>query len=383
VTRALDGIRVLDLTQVMAGPFCTMQLGDLGADVIKIEPPAGDLSRSMGGTQLRMKGGDSAPFFALNRNKRSMVLDLKADVGRRAFLELAASADVIVESFRPGVVARLGIGYDVVAARNPRVIYASISGFGQAGPYADRPGFDLIAQGLSGVVSVTGEHGGVPVKAGVPIADLAAGMYAVNAILAALVARQTTGRGQLVETSLFEAALSLAVWESTEYWATGEAPRAMGSAHRLSAPYQVFRTSDGFMTLAALTQDQWKRLCGVLRRESLSNDPRFATNADRMNHRPELVSEIETALAGATTAEWVQRFDEAGVPAGPIHDYAQVFADPHTRDRGMIQKVSHPVEGTISTLGFPIRMSETPPEVRRHPPLLGEHTEEILRGLHQ
>src|SRR5687768_7409814 len=302
----LDGVRVVDLTQVMGGPFCTMQLGDFGADVIKVEPPSGDLSRSMGGEQLRIPGSDNAPFFALNRNKRSIVLDLTRDHDRTVFLALARTADVVVESFRPGVTKRLGVDYETVSAANPRVIYASISGFGQTGPYADRPGFDLIAQGMSGIMSVTGEPDGTPVKCGVPIADLAVGLIATNGILAALIARDRTGRGQYIDTSLFDSALAMSVWETTEYWATGNAPRAMGSAHRLNAPYQAFRTSDGYITLAAITSAQWERLCATLDRAPLAVDPRFATNAARIANWPALVEELEAALASRTTADWVE-----------------------------------------------------------------------------
>jgi formyl-CoA transferase len=381
MTFALEGVTVLDLTQVMAGPFCTMLLGDLGADVIKIEPPQGDLSRRMGGARLRLKGDDNAPFLALNRNKRSVVLDLKTDAGRARLLELAGSADVMVESFRPGVVARLGIDYTAVARLNPRIVYASISGFGQEGPYADRPGFDLIAQGMAGVMSVTGEPGGAPVKCGVPIADLAAGLYAANGIMAALVARSRTGRGQYVETSLFEAALGLSVWETTEYWASGEVPRPCGSAHRLSAPYQALRTADGWINVAALTDAQWSSLCRVLQSDDLAGDPRFATNAARMSNLPALVEALESVLASDTTGRWVGNLLDAGVPAGPIHDYSQVFTDPHTAARRMIEEIEHPVEGRVRTLGFPIRLSDTPPRVRRPPPLLGEHTAEVLGAL--
>ena len=377
----LDGVRVVDLTQVMGGPFCTMQLGDLGADVIKVEPPTGDLSRAMGGAELRMPGSDNAPFFALNRNKRSLVLNLTQDGDRRVFMALVRTADVLVESFRPGVTQRLGVDYPVISAVNPRLIYASISGFGQTGPYADRPGFDLIAQGMSGIMSVTGEPGGTPVKAGVPIADLSVGLIATNGILAALLARAATGRGQHIDTSLFESALAMAVWESTEYWASGDVPRAMGSAHRLSAPYQAFRTRDGYITLAALTPQQWEALCDTLERGALVRDARFETNAARMAHRPELVRELEAVLVMRSTAEWVERMLAAGVPAGPIHDFQQVFADPHTQARRMIEDVEHPVAGTVHTLGFPLKLSETPLRVRRPPPLLGEHSAEILREL--
>lgn len=376
---ALEGIRIVDLTQVMAGPFCTMLLGDMGADVIKVEPPGrGDLSRSMGGAELRLRGEDHAPFLALNRNKRSVVLDLKSARGLDAFRALARTADVVVENFRPGVAGKLGVDHEAVAALNPDVVYASISGFGQTGPWADRPGFDLIAQGMSGIMSVTGDPEGDPMKCGVPIADLAAGLYGATGILAALFARERTGRGQRVETSLFEAALALSVWESTEYWATDEPPGRMGSAHRLNAPYQAFRTRDGYMTLAALTPQQWESLCGALEREELGADPRFATNAERMANLPALVMEIEAALERRTTREWIDRLLAAGVPAGPLLDYRQVFAEPHVLERGMVEEVEHPVEGWIRTLGFPLGLSATPLRVRRPPPLLGEHTREVL-----
>ena len=377
----LAGTVVLDLTQVMAGPFCTMILGDLGADVIKIEPPAGDISRSMGGASLKLRGDDHAPFLALNRNKRSVVLDLKTPADVNRLRALAATADVFVENSRPGVMQRLGVGYDALAAINPRLIYASISGFGDTGPYADRPGFDLIAQAMAGVMSVTGEPDGPPVKCGVPISDLAAGLFAANGILAALIARGRTGRGQRIDTSLYEAALALSAWEATEYWGTGIAPRPKGSAHRLNAPYQAFRARDGHLTIAALTNQQWVRLCRVLERDALATDRRFATNDARMANTGELVREIESALAHSTVAEWVERLLAAGVPAGPILDYAQVFADPHTAARRMIWEVEHPVEGTIRTLGSPVKMSDAQPAVRRPPPLLGEHTREVLATL--
>ena len=381
MTLPLEGVRVADLSQVMAGPFCTMLLADLGADVIKVEPPAGDLSRSMGGRRLQMKGKDQAPFFALNRNKRSVVLDLKQPGDLGMLLALLTTADVLVESYRPGVADRLGLGYDRVRQDNERLVYASISGFGQAGPWADRPGFDLIAQGMSGVMSVTGNVDDAPVKSGVPVSDLAAGLFAANGIQAALLARQKTGRGQRVETSLFEAALGFSVWEATEYWATGESPKPLGSAHRLSAPYQAFRARDGYLTIAALTAAQWERLCAVIDRQELVSNPNFATNADRLAHLDSLVVELESALQSQTVDEWVARFLAAGIPAGPILDYSQVFDAPHTQARRMVEVVSHPVEGGIRTLGIPVKLSDTPGSVRRAPPLLGEHTSDVLTAL--
>lgn len=381
-SQSLDGVRVVDLTQVMAGPFCTMILGDLGADVIKVEPPGrGDISRRMGGEGMELEGDDNAPFLALNRNKRSVTLNLKDEGQREAFYRLVATADVVVENFRPGVTGRLGIHYDRLVEHRPDLIYASISGFGQTGPYAQRPGFDLIAQGISGIMSVTGIPGGEPVKCGVPISDLSAGLYAACAILAAYVHRQRTGDGQYVDTSLFEAALSLSVWESAELWSTGQVPRPFGSAHRLNAPYQALKAGEGHVIVGAISDSQWESLCEVIGRPELAGDERFRTNAARMDNLDQLVRELEDALAGATSEEWVDRLIEAGVPAGPIYDYREVFEDPHTKAREMVVEYTHPVEGRVKTLGFPYKMGGTPPRVRRPAPLLGEHTEEVLEEI--
>jgi crotonobetainyl-CoA:carnitine CoA-transferase CaiB-like acyl-CoA transferase/enoyl-CoA hydratase/carnithine racemase len=375
---ALAGMTVLDLTQVMAGPFCTMILADLGADVVKVEnPESGDQTRASFGQAGT--GADSKAFLALNRNKRSITLDLKSDEGRATFHELVRSADVVVENWRPGVAARLGVDHATLAPLNPGLIYASVSGFGQTGPYADRPGYDLIAQAMAGVMSVTGEPGDRPVKAGIPIGDLGAGLFTAVGILAAWASRQRTGEGQYVETSLFEAALALSVWESTEFWATGEAPQALGSAHRMSAPYQALATRDGFVTVGANNERLWQRLCRALEAEHLADDPRFATNTDRMAHRAELVVELERRLAEEDTGVWVERLLAAGVPAGPIQDYRQVLEDdPHVKARGMVATVEHPVEGTVPVLGSPLHLSRTPAAVRRPPPLLGEHNRELL-----
>jgi crotonobetainyl-CoA:carnitine CoA-transferase CaiB-like acyl-CoA transferase len=376
---ALAGLKVLELTQIMAGPFCGQVLADLGADVVKIEPPeGGDQARRSLGFPLR-EGGDTAAFLAVNRNKRSAALDLKDPGQREQFYGLVRGADVLIENFRPGVAARLGVGYETLEPINPRLIYASISGFGQTGPYAQRPGFDLIAQGLAGVMSVTGEPGGEPVKCGVPIGDLSAGLFCAVAILAARVARERTGRGQRIDTSLFEGALALSIWESAELWATGRTPQPLGSAHRLTAPYQALRTGDGHITVGANNERFWRRLCAAVGREELAEDPRFATNAARMEHRPELVAELESALAARGTGEWVETLLEAGVPAGAIHDYREVFEDPHTLAREMVVEVDHPVEGRVKALGIPVKLSATPGSVRRAAPLLGEHTGEVLR----
>jgi len=309
---ALDGLRVLELTQVMAGPFCGQVLADMGADVIKVEPLEGDSTRRSLG--FRMRGEDTAAFLAVNRNKRSLALDLKDERHRAAFHRLVRDADVVLENHRPGVAARLGADWETLRALNPRLVHASVSGFGQTGPYAMRPGYDLIAQGLSGVMSVTGEPGGDPVKCGIPIGDLAAGLFCAVGILSALRARERTGRGQQVDTSLFEGALALSIWETAELWATGRVPEPLGSAHRLTAPYQALRTRDGHITVGGNTPRLWDRLCQAVGRPSLVDDPRFASNDARMAHRPELVAELESALSARGTGEWVEVLTEAGVP---------------------------------------------------------------------
>jgi crotonobetainyl-CoA:carnitine CoA-transferase CaiB-like acyl-CoA transferase len=372
----LEGVRVVDLTQTMAGPYCTMILGDLGADVIKVEPPVtGEMTRTMG---FGMTGDDSAAFLAINRNKRSITLDLKASGAREAVHALIATADVVVENFRPGVADRLGVGWDELHAQFPALVHASISGFGQTGPYAQRPGFDLIAQGMAGVMSVTGEPGGDPVKSGMPVGDLSAGLYCAVAIVSALVGRQRTGDGRRIDVSLFESALSLAVWESAELFATGRIPERTGSAHRLTAPYQALRTADGWVTVGANTPALWALLCRTIGRDDLLEDERFLDNDGRMRDRLELQHELERTLAGADTATWVERFDAAGFPAGPLNDYGQVLADPHTLARGMLQEFEHPVEGVVRTIGSALGHSGAEGGVRRPPPLLGEHNDEVL-----
>ena len=362
---ALAGLRILELTQVMAGPFCGQVLADMGADVVKIEPPDGDSTRQALG---------AGAFLAVNRNKRSLVLDLKAPAHQAVFHRLVEDADVLLENYRPGVAARLGADWDTLCALNPRLIYASVSGFGQTGPYAQRPGYDLIAQGLSGVMSVTGEPGGEPVKCGIPISDLSAGLFCAVGILSAVVARERTGRGQRIDTSLFEGALALSIWETAELWGTGRVPQPLGSAHRLLAPYQALRTRDGHITVGANSQRLWRALCEAIGRADLTDDARFASNEDRMERRDELVRELEKALAQRGTHEWVDVLIEAGVPCGPIHDYRQVFEDPHTQAREMEVRV-----GSTRMLGIPVKMSETPGAVRRAAPRLGEHTDEVLR----
>lgn len=376
----LSKLKVLDLTQVMAGPFCCQLLADMGADVTKVEPPGtGEQARRAMG--FKGKGEDTVAFLAVNRNKKSITLNLKEDEARQVLYKLAREADVVVENFRPGVTKKLGIDYDTLREMNPRLIYASISGFGQTGPYATRAGYDLIAQGMSGVMSVTGEPGGPPAKCGIPIGDLSAGMFCAFGILTAHIAREETGEGQRIDTSLFEGALALSIWETAELWATGRVPQPFGSAHRLTAPYQALETSDGYVNVGANNHRLWSRLCTALGREELIEDERFATNPDRMENRAELVEELEKITRKKTTDEWVEVLLEAGFPAGPIYDYKEVFEDPHTLAREMMVEMDHPVEGKVKGLGIPVKLSETPGEIRHAAPLLGEHTQETLEGL--
>ena len=372
---ALEGIRVLDVTQVMAGPFCAMQLCDMGADVIKVEPPGGDSTRRMAGAS----SGDSAGFNAVNRGKRGIVLDLGAPGGRTAMRRLLAGADVLIENYRPGVMRRFGLDYDTLAGDHPALIYASISGYGQTGPDASKGGFDLIAQGVSGLMSVTGEPERPPVKVGVPLTDLGAGLFAVAAILAALHYRNRTGLGQYIDTSLVEAGIAMSVWESAEYFAQGVPPEPLGSAHRMLAPYQAIRCADGYITLAAGTDRLFPRLCEVLGHPEWSSEPAFVNDTLRVRNRATLIERIEAITRREPRQTWLGRFDAARIPCGPINSYAETFADPQVRARGMIVDVDHPTLGPLRTLGSPVKMSATPPVAGRRAPLLGEHTREVLQ----
>lgn len=374
----LSHLKVLDVSQVMAGPFCCMLLGDMGADVIKVEPPkTGDQTRSAMG--FRLKGDDSGGFLALNRNKRSIEIDLKTEAGRAAFYELVKTADVVVENSRPGVTDRLKIDYPTLKAINPRLIYASISGFGQTGPWSSRPGFDLISQAMSGVLSVTGHPGMPPAKNSVPISDLGAGLFAAYAILSAVAGRDRSNEGQHIDASLFESALGLSIWEVTEYWGTGKVPGPIGSANRMSAPYQAFRASDRYFVFGAANQKLWTLLCQVLDRPDLMEDARFSSNTDRMRNREALVIELEATLMQRCADEWVADLLAAGVPAAPIFTYAEALDCEQAQAREMVLRMEHPVEGTINQLGFPVKLHGTPQQLRYPPPLLGQHTDEIMR----
>jgi crotonobetainyl-CoA:carnitine CoA-transferase CaiB-like acyl-CoA transferase len=371
---ALAGIRVLDVTQFMAGPYCSTILADLGADVIKIEPPSGDSTRQMVGA----KGPESPSFNAVNRGKRSLVLNLKTVDGQQLFTRLAQSSDILIENYRPGVMQGLGLGYDTLSAINPRLIYASISGYGQTGPNRTKGGFDLIAQGISGIMSVTGEPGRPPVKAGIPLTDLGAALFAATGILAALQHRHATGQGQYIDTSLVEAGIALSVWEATEYFAGPGIPAPLGSAHRMNAPYQAIRCADGYVTIGANTNRLFERLCGVLGHPEWARESDFLNNGGRVRNRARLAAMIEKVMTQQPCRHWLALFDAAEIPCGPINDYAQVFADPQVVARGMVLETDHPVLGRLRTLGSPIKLSATPADATRRAPLLGEHTDEVL-----
>jgi crotonobetainyl-CoA:carnitine CoA-transferase CaiB-like acyl-CoA transferase len=366
---------VLDVSQVMAGPYCAMLLCDMGARVIKIEPPGGDSSRAMAGA----RGSDSAAFNAVNRGKLGIVLDLQRAEGRAVLRRLAETADVLIENYRPGVMTRLELDYATLSADNPRLVYASISGYGQTGPAAGKGGFDLVAQGVSGIMSVTGEPDRPPVKAGLPLTDLGAGLFALSAILAAIHWRTSSGRGQYIDTSLLDAGVALSVWEATEFFA-GQDPQRLGSAHRMSAPYQAFRCADGFITIGAANDRTFSKLAAVLGHAEWTDDPRFASDASRVQHRVALAALIEAVMLASTCADWLQRLEAAGIPCGPINTYAEVFADPQVASRELAVEVEHPTLGRLRALGTPIKMSATPLDPRRRAPLLGEHTEDVLRA---
>jgi crotonobetainyl-CoA:carnitine CoA-transferase CaiB-like acyl-CoA transferase len=387
----LDGVRVLDLTHALAGPYCTMLLGDLGADVIKVEPPGeGDHSRHWGPPFYPRKSGDSgrAPtlppgvpgessyFLSVNRNKRSVALDLKTDAGRCAAQDLAAASDVVVENFKPGTAARLGLGYEDLSAKNGRLIYASISGFGQSRPTL--AGYDQIVQGTAGLMSITGFPDGPPIKLGVPIGDIGAGMFAAHAILAALYERERTGHGRRVDVALNDSILALLTFQAGRYFATGEPPRREGNHHPTIAPYGTFATADGFINLAVGSDDQFRRFCEAIGAPELAADQRFASNRERQRRRPELTEAIEARLRERTTAEWLPEMEKLGVPAGPIHDLAQAFADPVAVERGMRVELQHPSAGPISVTGVPWKLDNDAAPIRRPPPRLGEHTAEVL-----
>jgi crotonobetainyl-CoA:carnitine CoA-transferase CaiB-like acyl-CoA transferase len=373
----LAGMRVLELAQVMAGPTCGALLADLGADVVKVEKlPGGDDSREYREPRVN---GVSAPFLMMNRGKRGIALDLKRAEGRAVLLRLVRGADVLLENFRRDTMAKLGLSWEVLAAENPGLIYCSITGFGRDGPDADKGGFDLVAQGFAGLMAITGEPGRPPAKTGNPVSDINAGILGTVGILAAYAHRLKTGRGQLVDTSLMEAALQQTYWHASSYFATGESPGPLGSAHVLAAPYQAFAASDGWINIGGANQANWERLAESLGHPEWRADPRFATNTDRMRNLPALVALMNEVLGTKTRAEWLARLDAAGVPAGPVHSLGEALTHPQTLARGMVVDLVHPDAGPTKAIGCPVHFSETPARVTRPAPRLGEHTREVLR----
>jgi formyl-CoA transferase len=370
----LSGVRVLDLSHALAGPYCTMLLGDLGADVIKVEPPGGDQSRQWGPPFIN---GESSYFLSINRNKRSVVLDLKSEAGLAAAEALAMACDVFVENFKPGTMARLGLGAEKLQAMKAALVYVSISGFGQNQP--SLAGYDQIAQGTSGMMSVNATPDGPPTKVGVPIGDITAGMFAAHATLAALLERERTGRGRHIDIALNDALLAMFTYQAGRLFANGEVPRQEGNFHATIAPYGTFAVRDGFINLAVATDAQYRRFCDALDAPELADDPRFTTNAKRQAARAELVREIEGHLMKATRDEWLARLQEFGIPAGPILDIGEAFASPLATSREMRVEIDHPTAGRISQVGAPWKVDGESSPIRLPPPRLGQHTAEVLR----
>ncbi len=375
---ALEGLTVLDLSSHLSGPYCAMLLADHGADVIKIERPGrGDEARAM----PPFIAGEGAPFMTWNRNKRSVTLDLKSEAGAEALRKLARQADILVENFRPGTLDRLGLGWPELSALNPRLIYGAISGFGQTGPWRDRGGFDLVTQGMSGLMSVCGPADGPPHRLPIALSDIAAGMHLAVGILAAVEARHRTGLGQMVEASLLDSAISFGVYEAAHVFATAERPPRIGQAHRGSSPYQVFETADGWITVGAAQQNFWEALCRLLDAPDLRDDPRFRTNRDRVAHNDLLVGLLGQRFRQHGSDHWLDALEEAGIPAGPVLDFAEALSHPQTIAREMVVEVQHAIAGPTRTLGVPAKLSATPGTVRTAAPALGEHTREVLDAL--
>ena len=372
----LTGMKVIELAHIMAGPACGMMLADMGADVIKVEKPDGDDSRRFLPPDIK---GESAAFMMMNRNKRGIALNLKAPDAIEVLKTLLDSADVVIENYRHDTMDRLGLGYETLRATNPGLVYCAVSGFGRTGPYAERGGFDLIAQGMSGLMSITGEGPGrPPVKPGAPIADITAGFLAALGCTAAYAHARATGQGQMVDTSLFEAGISLTYWQSAIAFATGQAPEALGSAHPLNAPYQSFRTGDGWINIGAANQRNWLRLLDVIDAPALDDDPRFDTNLNRMTNLAELVPLLEARLKSRGTDDWLARMEAVGLPAGPVMTICDMHRDPQAVARDMIVETDHPRAGPVKAIGSPIKFSATPGAVSRPAPTLGEHGGEVL-----
>lgn len=377
--QALKGMKVLDLSQVLAGPYCTMVLADMGADVIKVEKyPTGDDTRSMG----PYINEESYMYMMVNRNKRGICLNLKTELGLEVLYKLIKEADVFIENYRPGVTKKLGIDYDTLKAINPALIYCSISGYGQTGPYKGKGGYDIMAQGLSGLIDMTGEKGGKPVKVGIAIHDIAAAQTAIQSILSAYIYRLKKGTGQYIDVSLVDSGLAWTVWEAAAYFGKGEVPQRNGTAHRVSAPYQGYKTQDGFILIGAGNQKLWEKFClYVVKKPEWLTDERFLTNSIRAKNASQLEVEIEEVLSSHPSSYWLELLDAGGVPSGPIYSYDQTLNDEHILSRDMILDYEHPVAGAMKTLGFPAKFSKTPGQFRNAAPLLGQHNKEILTDL--
>jgi formyl-CoA transferase len=374
----LQGIRVLDLSRVLAGPYCTMVLGDLGADVIKVEPPEGDETRGWGPPFAE---GESAYYLCVNRNKRGIVINLKTDEGKKILRDLAVQSDVLVENFRPGTLEKFGLDFATLHELNPKLIYCSITGFGQTGSMRDKPGYDFMIQALGGLMSITGEPEGEPMKTGVAVVDLFAGQNAIIAILAALQARTLTGRGQHLDIALFDSQLGWLANVASNHLISGKLPKRYGNAHPNIVPYQSFQASDGWFAIAVGNDRQFARLCEVIGNSELEIDPRFLKNSDRVENRKILIPLLASIFKNASVSEWLTRLDEAQIPCGPIQNFEQVFSMPTVKEREMLVKMDHPTIGELPLVGSPLKMSDTPVEYRLSPPLMGEHTEEVLREL--
>lgn len=374
----LEGVMVLDLTNIMAGPYCSMVLGDMGAEVIKIESFDGDTSRSF----EPHVNGESYCYAVINRNKKSIALNLKDARGREVATRLAARADILLESFRPGAMRKLGLDYESLSKCNPKLIYASISGFGQTGPYAGKGGFDIVAQGMSGILRMTGQPGGRPAKVGIAMNDIAGGVTALQGVLGAYIGRQHTGVGQYLETSLLEAGLAWTVWEFAAFFGSGELPAATGTRHRRSAPYQAYRSKDGYVTVGANGEKLWRIFCSVVcDKPGWLDDPRFATQSLRVRHADELEQEIEEVLTTQPTAYWVDKLDAAKIPGGPVYTYDEVMLDPQVNARKMVVDIDHPKIGPMKMLGLPVKSTGELTAIRRPAPWLGQHSTEVLREI--
>lgn len=377
MARALDGIRIIDFSKALAGPYCTMLLADMGAEVIKVEMPgSGDDSRGWGPPFIE---GESAYFLSINRNKKSITLNLKDNKAKEIALKIIEKADIVLESNRPGVMTKLGLDYETVKKINPGIIYCSISGFGQTGPYSKRPGFDQVIQGYGGIMGLTGEKGGGPLKVGIAVTDIATGMFAATGILTALYHRERTGQGQHVDASMLDGQVSWLTYQAGRYLASGDVPQRIGSAHPLIVPYQDFEASDGFINIAAGNDNLWKKFCTATDLNDIADDPKFATNPKRVENRDEVVAIVSKKIKTKTMQEWLDILNDEGVPCGPIYTVDQIFKDPQVLAREMLVEIDHPKCGKIQVIGSPIKLSETPAEITTHPPMLGEHNSSILQ----